>query len=77
MKILVAIAFLAILISLGSALMYMMRGSTPPVEGQAPKKGNMATALAFRVALSIVLFICVLLAWKFGWIQPTGIPPGA
>jgi formate hydrogenlyase subunit 3/multisubunit Na+/H+ antiporter MnhD subunit len=77
MKILVAIAFLAILVSLVSALMYMMRGNTPPVEGQAPKKGSMATALAFRVGLSIVLFICVLLAWKMGWIQPTGIPPGA
>ena len=77
MKILVAIAFLAILVSLGSALMYMMRGNSPPVDGQAPKKGNMATALAFRVGLSIVLFICVLLAWKMGWIQPTGIPPGA
>ncbi|WP_295500319.1 twin transmembrane helix small protein [Limnohabitans sp. Rim8] len=77
MKILVAIAFIAILVSLGSALMYMMRGNAPPVEGQTPKKGNMATALAFRVGLSIVLFICVLLAWKMGWIQPTGIPPGA
>ena len=77
MKILVAIAFLAILVCLGSALMYMMRGSAPPVEGQAPKKGNMATALAFRVGFSIVLFICVLAAWKLGWIQPTGIPPGA
>jgi formate hydrogenlyase subunit 3/multisubunit Na+/H+ antiporter MnhD subunit len=77
MKILVAIAFLAILVSLGSALMYMMRGNTPPPEGQAPKKGNMATALAFRVGFSIVLFICVLVAWKVGWIQPTGIPPGA
>jgi hypothetical protein len=77
MKILVAIAFLAILVSLVSALMYMMRGTAPPAEGQAPIKGNMATALAFRVGLSIVLFICVLLAWKMGWIQPTGIPPGA
>ena len=76
MKIIVAIAFLAILVSLGSALMYMMRGNTPPVEGQAPKKGNMVTALAFRVGFSIVLFICVLAAWKLGWIQPTGIPPG-
>ena len=77
MKILVAIAFLAILVSLGSALMYMMQGSAPPAEGQSPKKGNMATALAFRVGFSIVLFLCVLLAWKMGWIQPTGIPPGA
>jgi formate hydrogenlyase subunit 3/multisubunit Na+/H+ antiporter MnhD subunit len=77
MKILVAIAFVAILVSLVSALIYMMRGGKPPAEGQAPKKGNMATALAFRVGFSIVLFICVLVAWKMGWIQPTGIPPGA
>jgi hypothetical protein len=77
MKILVVIAFIGIVLSLGSALIYMMRGSVPPEEGQAPKKGNMATALAFRVGFSIVLFICVLVAWKMGWIQPTGIPPGA
>lgn len=77
MKILVVIAFIGIVLSLGSALFYMMRGSAPPVEGQSPKKGNMATALAFRVGFSIVLFICVLVLWKMGWIQPTGIPPGA
>lgn len=77
MKIIVAIAFIAILFSLGSALIYMMRGSAPPVEGQPPQKSNMATALAFRVGLSIILFICVLVSWKMGWIQPTGIPPGA
>ena len=77
MKILVVIAFIGIVLSLGSALIYMMRGSGPPEEGQTPKKGNMATALAFRVGFSIVLFICVLVSWKMGWIQPTGIPPGA
>ena len=77
MKILVVIAFIGIVLSLGSALIYMMRGSAPPEEGQTPKKGNMATALAFRVGFSIVLFICVLVSWKMGWIQPTGIPPGA
>jgi formate/nitrite transporter FocA (FNT family) len=77
MKILVVIAFIGIVLSLGSALIYMMRGSAPPEEGQVPKKGNMATALAFRVGFSIVLFICVLVSWKMGWIQPTGIPPGA
>lgn len=76
MKIIVVIAFIGILFSLGSALLYMMRGNTPPVEGQKPKKGNMATALAFRVGISILLFICVLVSWKLGWIQPTGIPPG-
>ena len=75
MKILVAIAFIAILASLASALLYMMR--PPRADGSPPPKGNMATALAFRVGLSIVLFLCVLLSWKMGWIQPTGIPSGA
>jgi hypothetical protein len=77
MKILVVIAFIGIVLSLGSALFYMMRGSAPPSDGRPPPKGNMATALAFRVGFSIVLFICVLVSWKMGWIQPTGIPPGA
>ena len=77
MKILVALAFLAILASLVSALLYMMRSGTPRQEGQPARKGSMATALALRVGLSIVLFIYVLISWKMGWIQPTGIPAGA
>jgi hypothetical protein len=72
MKYLVILAFLAILGSLGSALFFMMRDG----QNGKPKTGNMARALAFRVGFSIVLFACVLLAWKFGYIQPTGIPPG-
>jgi hypothetical protein len=72
MKYLVALAFLAIIGSLGSALFFMMRDGR---DGR-PKTSNMARALAVRVGLSIVLFVCVLLAWKLGYIQPTGIPPG-
>jgi hypothetical protein len=34
----------------------------------------MAHALAFRVGFSILLFVCVLIAWKLGYIQPTGLP---
>lgn len=77
MKILVVIAFLAILASLALALIYMMRGGAPRQDGAPAPKSNMATALALRVGLSIVLFICVLVSWKMGWIQPTGIPAGA
>ena len=70
MKYLVALAFVAILGSLGSALYFMMKGGQ---EGKA-KSSNMARALAFRVGFSIVLFLCILVAWKLGYIQPTGIP---
>jgi hypothetical protein len=72
MKYLVALAFLAILASLGSALFFMMRDGR---DGK-PKTSNMARALAFRVGFSVLLFLCILLAWKLGYIQPTGIQPG-
>jgi hypothetical protein len=75
MTYLVLIAFIAILASLGSALYFMMQGSGHGPDGK-PRSGGMARALAFRVGFSILLFLCVLLAWKLGYIQPTGIPAG-
>lgn len=70
MKYFVIAAFIAIVASLGSALWFMMR------DGQdgKPKTSNMARALAFRVGFSILLFVVILLAWKFGYIQPSGVP---
>ena len=73
MKYLVALAFLAILASLASALFFMMKDGT---NGKA-KTSHMARALAFRVGFSVLLFICILIAWKLGYIQPTGLPVGA
>lgn len=70
MKYFVLLAFVAIIASLGSALFFMMRDG----RNGKPKTGNMARALAFRVGFSVLLFVCILLAWKFGYIQPTGIP---
>jgi hypothetical protein len=62
----------------------MMRGGTqdPAAATQDPASpakptGNMVKALAIRVGISIVLFLCILLAWKLGYIQPSGIPAGA
>lgn len=72
MKYLVIVAFLAILASLGSALYFMMKDGR---DGKA-KTSSMARALAFRVGFSILLFVCVLIAWKLGYIQPTGIRAG-
>ncbi len=72
MKYLVILGFLAIIGSLASALFFMMRDGR---DGR-PKTSNMARALGFRVGFSIVLFVCILLAWKLGYIHPTGIPVG-
>ncbi len=73
MTYLVILAFVAILGSLGAALIFMLRGGR---EGQDQSK-RMARALAMRVGFSILLFVCVLIAWKLGYIQPTGIRAGS
>lgn len=65
MKILVAIAFVLILASLGSALVFLMR--------DRGKSNRTVKALAFRVGFSITLFVLILVAYSQGWIQPTGI----
>ena len=66
----IAMAFFGILAALATALLFMLRGDRE----DAPKSGRMMRALAFRVGMSIVLFLTILLSWKLGWIQPTGIP---
>ena len=65
MKIAVAIAFVLILGSLGSALFFLMRDKG--------RSNRTVQALAMRVGLSITLFLLVLFSYKMGWIQPTGI----
>lgn len=72
MNYLVAAAFIAILASLASALFFMLKDGT---NGKA-KTSNMWRALAFRVGFSVLLFVCILIAWKLGYIKPTGIPVG-
>ncbi|KND60851.1 putative transmembrane protein [Candidatus Burkholderia verschuerenii] len=68
MHIFVAIAFILILCSLGSALYFMMtdKGRTK----------RMVWSLAARVGLSISLFLFILFAHWMGWIQTSGIPIG-
>jgi putative copper export protein len=79
MNLLVAIAFLVILAALAAAGFFMLRssGSQEGTEIEASARNSrMAKALAVRIGVSVVLFICVLLAWKFGYIKPSGLPVG-
>ncbi len=70
MSILIGIAFAAILGALAWAGVAMLRG------GREDGSNNdaMMRALAIRVALSVVLFACIVIAWGLGWIHPTGVP---
>ena len=70
MKFLIAAALVLIVAALASAGVFMMRDGR---NGKA-KTPNMMRALAVRVGLSVLLFLVILLAYRMGWIQPTGIP---
>lgn len=70
MKYLFVLAFVGILASLGFALYHMLKDGR---DGRA-KGGGMARALTFRIGLSVLLFLCLLAAWKLGYIQPGGLP---
>ena len=72
MKTFIVIAFVGILGALATAGIFMLRDGR---DGK-PKTGNMMRALALRVALSVVLFACILVSYWAGWITPTGIPLG-
>lgn len=65
MKIIVAIAFMLIIGSLASALFFLMKDKG--------KSNRTVAALAMRVGFSITLFVLLLIAHYFGYIQPTGI----
>ncbi|MFD4122973.1 twin transmembrane helix small protein [Alcaligenes faecalis] len=66
MRVLVLIVFLGIIVSLGLALVYLMR--------DRGNSSRMAYALTWRVGLSVALFLFVLLAHYLGWIESTGVP---
>lgn len=70
MKIVFAFALLAIVMAMVFAGRAMLKDG---LDGK-PKSSRMVHALAWRVGLSIALFLFILLSYKMGWIHPTGIP---
>jgi Protein of unknown function (DUF2909) len=62
-KFLVILVLILILISLGKALVHL--------SGRSPEDGaKMVKALAWRVGLSVGLFLLLILAYFEGWIHP-------
>lgn len=65
LKILVIAILLIIIYCLGSGLFFLMR------EGR--DSTNMVKALTWRIVLSFILFIFLILTYLFGWITPHGV----
>jgi cytochrome bd-type quinol oxidase subunit 2 len=64
-KILIVLVLVAIIASLGSGLFHLVKD-----EGQSKR---MVNALTVRIALSVLLFVLLFVAWKSGLIVPHGI----
>ena len=64
-RLLVLGLFIAIVVSLGSALRHLSRGS-----GGEEDSRKMARALTIRVSLSIALFALLIVLWYMGLISP-------
>jgi cytochrome bd-type quinol oxidase subunit 2 len=64
-KILIVVVLAAIVVSLGSGLFHLVKD-----EGQSKR---MVNALTVRIALSVLLFVLLFVAWKSGLIVPHGI----
>jgi Protein of unknown function (DUF2909) len=66
-RILIFVLFAAIVISLGTALYHLSSG-----KGDSRK---MVRALTVRIALSIALFVLLMIAWRAGLIAPRSYGP--
>jgi cytochrome bd-type quinol oxidase subunit 2 len=66
-KLLVVLLLIAIVVSLGSALFQLARGT-----GDSHK---LLRALTWRISLSVALFALLLLAYRAGWIAPHAVTP--
>jgi len=62
LKIIVVALLIIILYCLGSAAFYLVK------DGSTPEK--MAKALSWRIVLSLVLFLFLMLSYMMGWIHP-------
>ena len=69
-RLFVVVMLFAIVVSLGSALFHLARGSG---RGDSSK---MVRALTVRISLSLILFILLMAAWYAGLISPHGVQPG-
>jgi uncharacterized membrane protein len=66
-KTLIIVAFIAIIVSLGSALFHLVKHK------DAENSQKTVKALTFRIGLSVALFIFVIIAMATGLVQPTGL----
>ncbi|MGH8290503.1 MAG: twin transmembrane helix small protein [Steroidobacteraceae bacterium] len=70
LEVVVLVALAAIVVSLGSALYHLSRGTQQD-------SAKLVRALTIRITLSLALFALIMIAWYAGLITPHGVVPPA
>ncbi len=65
-KLVVLTILLLIMISLASGMFFLIKDKG--------KKNRTLNSLKFRISLSILLFVLLLIGMKMGWLMPHGLP---
>ena len=68
-KVIIVVLLLLIVLSLAAGMFSLVK--------DGGKSNRTAKFLTFRIALSIVTFVFIALAFFMGWIQPHGVLPPA
>ena len=64
-KLFILVLILTIGASLASGLFFLVKDEK--------ESNRLVTSLSFRIMLSIILFISLIIGYNFGWIQPHGL----
>lgn len=67
MKTIIVLLLITIIYCLGSAVFFMIRDKG--------RSRSMAKALTWRISLSLILFLLLIVGYLMGWIVPHGINP--
>ncbi len=66
-KTIIVIALFGVITAMGFAMYFLMQDNGP--------KKRTVNALAVRVGLSISIIVFLVVAYRFGWIEPHGVVP--
>jgi len=71
-KMIIVVAFFAIVFSLGSAMVHLVSNKKGDPKKIKSDSNKLFKSLAWRIGLSVALFLFLMLSYFAGWIKPQG-----
>ncbi|VAW82883.1 hypothetical protein MNBD_GAMMA12-1895 [hydrothermal vent metagenome] len=71
-KMIIVLAFFAIVFSLGSAMFHLVSNKKGDPDKIKADSNNLFKSLAWRIGLSVSLFLFLIISYFAGWVKPEG-----